>query len=114
MSRHDRRSPAGMVLAALILAAPANAGALLDGLAGSGTYADLSAEFEARLLDLHPPGTPVDALWTVLEAEGFEVGNGGARRERWGFLCRPVWLVRWEEEDGRLTALEGERNAICL
>lgn len=54
-------------------------------------------------------------LRALLGAEGFgPEGDGAARREGWGVLCRPVWLVRWTAAEGRVVAIEREAGGICL
>ena len=101
------------VLALLLAASPAGAQGLTEGLPR--VFEDASRVMTERLQALVPPGTPVAELRALLDAEGFEPeGDTAARRERRGFVCRSVWLVRWTEDGGRVATIEGEAGGVCL
>ena len=85
----------------------------------AGSFAEASAAFEARLRDLHPVGSEAAALRRALHSDGFaidtaEPGEAVARLEQSGFLCLYDWTVRWTEDAGRITALEGEHGGQCM
>ena len=79
-------------------------------------YAAASATLTDRVRARFPAGTPESALITELVAQGFEVSppahNASWRRQ--GVPCVEIARIWWKAEQGRVTATEGLRNAICL
>lgn len=115
MPRHYSRQLGGAVLVVLLFAAPLEAGPLLDGLDRGGTFADLGAEFDARLLDLHPPESSVAALWVALEAEEFDVAGGGRTAGGLGrSLPARVARALGARDGSRPTALQGAQRDLPL
>ncbi len=78
------------------------------------SFDEASRAFDARVRSLHPPGSEVAALEEELREEGFILGEGEARLEGPGFLCQLDWTVRWAEEGGRITMIEGAHGGICM
>ncbi|WP_342250717.1 hypothetical protein [Sphingomonas sp. OTU376] len=94
-------------------AGEAQAPALLRDLPGE--YAKASPALTARLRARFPRGSDEAALIRELAAQGFTVSppSHGADWRREGFPCIEIARVWWQADAGRITAIEGLRNAIC-
>jgi hypothetical protein len=86
---------------------------LLRGLPGR--YADGSKMLTDRARARFPAGTPESAVVAELGTQGFEVSppSRNAQWRRTGMPCTEIARIWWSAEQGRVTAIEGLRNAIC-
>lgn len=79
-------------------------------------YAAASATLTDRVRARFPAGAPESAVIAELVAQGFEVSppKHEARWQRKSVPCVETARIWWSAERGRVTAIEGQRNAICL
>jgi len=91
--------------------------ALIDGLPSDN--AGQRQQFAERVRTRFPLGFPERDLMLELWREGFEhPGADGTRRwaslERGNIACKYDWTVTWSaDQDGRLTAIDGEYVPSC-
>lgn len=83
------------------------------------SFADAAAAFDARLRQLHPPGSEVADLRQALVAQGFvlEPGSNGEQvgtLDRNDWFCQLRWIVVWTEEATRVATIRGDQDGVCL
>ncbi len=80
-----------------------------------GDYAAATAMLTDRARARFPAGTPESAVTAELLAQGFKVSppTHSAEWRREGLPCVEIARIWWRAEQGRVTAIEGLRNALC-
>ncbi|MEI9926796.1 MAG: hypothetical protein WDN44_02655 [Sphingomonas sp.] len=78
-------------------------------------YDAASKTLTDRVRARFPAGTPEAGVIAELGAQGFEVSppSRSAHWRRTGLPCTEIAAIWWSAEQGRVTAIEGLRNAIC-
>lgn len=78
-------------------------------------YAAATAALTDRARARFPAGTPEAAVTAELLAQGFKVSppTHSAEWRREGLPCVEIARIWWRAEQGRVTAIEGLRNALC-
>ena len=80
-----------------------------------GDYEAATAMLTDRVGARFPAGTPESAVTAELLAQGFKVSppTHSAEWQREGLPCVAIARIWWRAEHGRVTTIEGLRNARC-
>ena len=86
------------------------------------SWSDQTPYFDARVKQRFPIGSDKDTLVNELRREGFSMQetNGSQRQFRYVAIydqqgpCRETWSVAWDDDQTKLTNIEGRYRQVCL
>jgi hypothetical protein len=86
------------------------------------SWADRTPYFDARVKQRFPIGSDKDTLANELRREGFSVRETNDSQGQFRHVavydqqgpCRETWSVAWDDDQTKVTHIEGRYSQVCL